>query len=256
MSDTIIELKHIANRYGSHVVHEKLNLHVGKGEILGLIGGSGSGKSVLLRTILGLKEPNEGEVRLLGEDPYAMTEKQRRALFQKIGVVFQDGSLFSNLSVLDNVAFPLREYKDMKNAEIEKKAREAIKLVGLDKEAAEKFPSELSGGMTRRAALARALVVEPEILFLDEPTGPLDPVAADAFDELILSLKEKFDLTVLIITHDLNTLMKICTRIAMIVDKRVTEGSVKDMMDKKNPEIQAFFHGERMKALLAPRKAA
>lgn len=251
----VIEAKKIVNRFGTKTVHDHLNLELAKGEILGLIGGSGSGKSVLLRTILGLQKPKSGTVKLLDKDPYVLSEAERRELFQRIGVLFQDGALFSGLSVLDNVAFPLREYKRLKNKEIEAKARKAIELVGLEKDAAEKFPSELSGGMTRRAALARALVLEPEILFLDEPTGPLDPVAADAFDELILSLTKKLDLSVLIITHDLNTLVKICDRIAMIVDKKIVEGDLDAMLADKNPSIRAFFHGERMKHL-TPKKAA
>lgn len=241
------EAKNIVNRFGPKTVHDGLNIHLDKGEILGLVGGSGSGKSVLLRTILGLQKPTRGQVTLLGKDPYALKEAERRALFQRIGVLFQDGALFSALSVLDNVAFPLREYTSLKESEIQSKARKAIEMVGLEKDACAKFPSELSGGMTRRAALARALVLEPEILFLDEPTGPLDPVSADAFDELILSLAEKLELSVLIITHDLNTLVKICGRIAMIVDKRVVAGSLDDMLASKNASVRAFFHGARMK---------
>lgn len=240
------EAKNIVNRFGPKTVHDGLSIYLDKGEILGLVGGSGSGKSVLLRTILGLQKPTRGQVTLLGKDPYALKEAERRALFQRIGVLFQDGALFSALSVLDNVAFPLREYTSLKEDEIQKKSRKAIEMVGLEKDACAKFPSELSGGMTRRAALARALVLEPEILFLDEPTGPLDPVSADAFDELILSLAKKLDLSVLIITHDLNTLVKICGRIAMIVDKRIIAGTLDDMLGSKDPSVRAFFHGARM----------
>lgn len=249
MAGHAIIAKNITNRFGSKVVHDRLDLTLEKGEILGLIGGSGSGKSVLLRTILGLKKPNGGSVKLLGENPYKLAAKDRRNLYQRVGVLFQDGALFSGLSVLDNVAFPLREYKKMSGKDIEAKALETIELVGLEKDAAKKFPSELSGGMTRRAALARALVLEPEILFLDEPTGPLDPVAADAFDELILDLKKRLDLSVLIITHDLNTLVKICDRIAMIVDRKIVAGSLDDMILDKRKDVRAFFHGERMKQL-------
>jgi len=247
----VIDAKNITNRFGPKVVHDKLDLQLAKGEILGLIGGSGSGKSVLLRTILGLQKPTSGSVRLLGENPYDLAEDQRRKLFQRIGVLFQDGALFSGLSVLDNVAFPLREYSELKKAQIEEKARETIRLVGLEDDAAAKFPSELSGGMTRRAALARALALDPEILFLDEPTGPLDPIAADAFDNLILDLAKKMNLSVLIITHDLNTLVKICDRIAMIVDKKIVAGDLKHMLAQKNEGVHAFFHGERMNKLKA-----
>ncbi|HEY8964516.1 MAG TPA: ATP-binding cassette domain-containing protein [Alphaproteobacteria bacterium] len=256
MVDKVIDVKNIVNRFGTKTVHDHLNLHLDKGEILGLIGGSGSGKSVLLRTILGLLKPKEGTVMLLGKNPYDLNEQQRRALFQRVGVLFQDGALFSGLNVFDNIGFPLREYQAAKGNEIEEKVYDVLDKVGLERDVAQKYPAELSGGMTRRAALARALVMEPEILFLDEPTGPLDPVAADDFDELILSLRKNLDLSVLIITHDLNTLIKICTRIAMIVDKKIIDGSIDDMIKNKNADIQAFFHGARMNALSNARKAA
>lgn len=246
--EKIIDLRDIINRFGAKTVHDGLNLQVEKGEVLGLVGGSGSGKSVLLRVILGLQKPAEGVVRLFGKDPYTLKEEDRRALFEKIGVLFQDGALFSGLNVLDNVAFPLREYR-RKQGDIEARAKKMIKLVGLEEDAACKFPSELSGGMTRRAALARALVLEPDLLLLDEPTGPLDPVAANAFDDLILKLKDEMDLTVLIITHDLNTLVKICTRIAMIVDKKIIAGTLQEMRSGKNASVKSFFQGERMKQM-------
>lgn len=255
MTEKVAVAKNIVNRYGSKTVHDHVDIHLNKGEILGLVGGSGSGKSVLLRTLLGLKKPNEGTVELLGRDPYALSEADRRALFQRVGVLFQDGALFSGLSVFDNVAFPLREYGRMKGESLSKRVYEVLEQAGLEKDAATKFPSELSGGMTRRAALARALAMKPETLFLDEPTGPLDPVAANDFDELILSLSKNLDLSVLIITHDLNTLVKICTRIAMITDNRIIAGSLQDMLAKDNPAIRTFFHGERMNAIALTRKA-
>ncbi len=256
MESNVIDAKGITNRFGAKTVHDHLDLHLQKGEILGLIGGSGSGKSVLLRTVLGLQKPSGGTVELLGQNPYALKEKDRRALFRRIGVLFQDGALFSGLNVFDNIAFPLREYRAARGKDIHTRVTRAIEQVGLEKDVVSKFPSELSGGMTRRVALARALVMEPEILFLDEPTGPLDPVAADDFDELILSLTSKMDLTILIITHDLNTLVKICTRIAMIVDKRIVTGSLEDMLNNDHAQIREFFHGERMNNLSATRKAA
>jgi phospholipid/cholesterol/gamma-HCH transport system ATP-binding protein len=256
MAQTVIMAKHITNRFGTKTVHDHLDIHLDKGEILGLVGGSGSGKSVLLRTLLGLKKPDEGTVELLGHDPYALNEKDRRALFQRIGVLFQDGALFSGLNVYDNIAFPLREFKAKKDRDISTRVYGLLEQVGLEKSAAQKLPSELSGGMTRRVALARALVMEPEILFLDEPTGPLDPVAANDFDELILTLSKSMNLSVLIITHDLNTLVKICTRIAMIADKHVISGSLTDMLADKNADIKAFFHGERMNKINITRKAA
>lgn len=254
--EKVIDAKKITNRFGPKVVHDALDLYLEKGEVLGLIGGSGSGKSVLLRTVLGLQKPAEGTVKLLRHDPYALSEKERRALFQRIGVLFQDGALFSGLNVFDNIAFPLREYRAAKTRDIASRVHTVLEQVGLEKDVAAKIPSELSGGMTRRVALARALVMEPEILFLDEPTGPLDPVAADDFDELILSLKKTLGLSVLIITHDLNTLMKICTRIAMIADKKIVTGTIETMMKDDNATVKAFFHGERMNALSKHRKAA
>lgn len=256
MTETVFEAKGIINRFGAKTVHDKLDIHLDKGEILGLIGGSGSGKSVLLRTLLGLQKPSDGSVMLLGHNPYELSEKDRRALFQRIGVLFQDGALFSGLTVFDNIAFPLREYRAAKKSDIEQRVYKTIEQVGLEKDVVKKYPSELSGGMTRRVALARALVMEPEILFLDEPTGPLDPVAANDFDDLILSLTKNLDLSILIITHDLNTLVKICTRIAMIVDKRVVVGSLDDMLKNDHDAIRAFFHGERMNQLNIKQKAA
>lgn len=252
--DAVIQLKNVTNRFGNQILHNKLDLAVDKGEIVAVIGGSGSGKSVLLRTILGLHKPAQGSAGLLDKDPYALSEKEKRALYRRIGVVFQDGALFSGLSVLDNVALPMREYTNLSAPDVESLALFKIKMVGLEEDAAYKFPSQLSGGMSRRAALARALALDPEILFLDEPTGPLDPVSAAEFDTLINALQKALGLTVFIITHDLDTMLTLCSRILMLADKKIFAGTVEEMRAFDNPDVKAFFHGARMEHLLS-RKA-
>lgn len=244
---SVIEVKGVVNRFGDQVVHDGLDLILEKGEILGLVGGSGSGKSVLLRTILGLHTPDKGAVLVEGRDVITMSEHEKRQMAGKWGVLFQDGALFSGLSVLDNVGLPLREHTPLPEKDIENLAAFKLGLAGLDNEAAVKFPAALSGGMVRRAALARALALDPEILFLDEPTGGLDPVAAAAFDELVLMLHRALSLSILIITHDLDTLVTVCDRIAMLVDKKAVSGTLEEMMQSENPEIHAFFCGPRMR---------
>lgn len=245
----LIEAKNIVNRFGSQLVHDGVNLTLNKGQILGLVGGSGSGKSVLLRTLLGLHKPDKGTVTVDGKNVTDMNEEEKTALAREWGVLFQNGALFSNLSVLDNVCLPLREYTDMSDEDIESLAAFKLRMVGLENDVARKSPSELSGGMARRAALARALALDPKILFLDEPTSGLDPVSAAAFDKLILKLHHILKLSVLIITHDLDTLLTVCDCITMLVDKKAVTGSVNDMMRSDNPEIHAFFCGPRMRSI-------
>jgi phospholipid/cholesterol/gamma-HCH transport system ATP-binding protein len=247
MSGAVIEARGIVNRFGDQVVHDGLDLTLEKGEILGLVGGSGSGKSVLLRTILGLNKPAGGTIRVSGKNVVTMKEADKREMARKWGVLFQDGALFSGLSVLDNIALPLREHTSLSKEDAESLAAFKLEMAGLESEAAAKFPSALSGGMVRRAALARALALDPEILFLDEPTGGLDPMAAAAFDELILKLRRVLRLSVLIITHDLDTLVAVCDRIAMLVDKKAVVGTLKEMMRSDHPEIHEFFCGPRMR---------
>jgi len=249
----LVELKDVTNRFGAQVVHDGVDLILNENETLGLVGGSGSGKSVLLRTMLGLNKPQEGQVLIDGEDLYALSEKERVDVQKKWGVLFQNGALFSGLSALDNVALPLREYTRLSPKSIEDLASLKLQMVGLDAEAVEKFPAALSGGMVTRAGVARALALDPELLFLDEPTGALDPQSAASIDELMQSLRRNLGLSILIITHDPNTIVNICDRIAMIVDKKVESGTLDELLHSSNPKIQDYFSGPRMKAALSER---
>lgn len=242
--EPVIEVKGLTTRFGKQVVHDHLDFTLYRNEIVGLVGGSGSGKSVLLRSILGLIQPAEGTIDIRGRGG------KESANHENWGVLFQNGALFSGMSVLDNVALPIREHYDLPEKEIEQLALSKLQMVGLAAEAGYKKPSELSGGMVKRAALARALALDPEILFLDEPTAGLDPIAAASFDELIHTLRDVFGLSVLIITHDLDTLTSICDRIAMLVDKKITAGTLEDMMESTHPWIKEYFTGPRMRAVL------
>ncbi len=250
---TLIELKSVTNRFGSQIVHDGISLELYEDETLGLVGGSGSGKSVLLRTMLGLNKPLQGEVLAAGTNLYDLSPEQRLDIQKKWGVLFQNGALFSGLSVLDNVALPLREHSGLSPKAIDELALLKLRMAGLEAEAADKYPSALSGGMVTRAGVARAMALDPEILFLDEPTGALDPVAAASLDELMQSLHEILKLSILIITHDPNTLVTVCDRIAMIVDKKVESGTLDDMLKSTNPQVREYFSGPRVKAVLAER---
>ncbi len=252
----VVEVKNVVNSFGPQVVHDGVNLTLEKREILGLVGGSGSGKSVLLRTILGLHKPKSGEVLIGGKNIHDLSAKQMLEIQKNWGVLFQSGALYSGLTVLDNIALPLREYSDLSSKAIEELALFKLEMVGLKPETAYKYPSELSGGMSRRAGLARALVLDPAILFLDEPTAGLDPIAAAAFDELIMSMRDVLGLSVLVITHDLDTLVTVCDRIAMLVDKKVQVGTLQDMLASDHPWIKEYFGGARMRAVIDKPKEA
>ncbi len=253
MAEPLIVVKGLVNRFGTQTVHDHLDMTLNRGEILGLVGGSGSGKSVLLRTILGLNIPKEGEVLVDGTDMLKLSADEKLEMQKRWGVLFQNGALFSGLTVLDNVALPLREHTGLSDREIDDLARLKLQMVGLKPEAAEKYPSQLSGGMVKRAALARALALDPEILFFDEPTAGLDPIAAAAFDQLTTSLRDAMNLSVLIITHDLDTLTGICDRIAMLVDKKVETGTLDDMLKSSHPWIKEYFQGPRMRTATGKR---
>ena len=249
--DIVIRIKGIVTRFGAATIHEGINLEVRRGEVLGLVGGSGSGKSVLLRTIVGLNRPAAGDIEVLGHDVLRLGPAEQRQLEQRWGVLFQDGALFSSLTVAQNIEVPLREHYPMPEPLMDEIAACKISMVGLSEDTAEKFPAQLSGGMRKRSGLARALALDPEILFLDEPTAGLDPIAAAAFDELIRDLKASLGLTVFLVTHDLDSLFAICDRVAVLVDKTLRIGTLAQHLRDDHPWIHAYFHGPRGRAAQA-----
>ena len=237
----VITVSNLVNRFGPQVVHDDLNLRVRRDEILGIVGGSGAGKSVLMRSILGLHKPTSGHIEVLGHE----IRYRQPGPFQEWGVLFQGGALLSGLTVQENVELPIALYSDMAVATRRELACLKIWMVGLDLTAAAKYPSELSGGMRKRAALARALALEPQILFLDEPTAGLDPIAATEFDELITYLQANLDLTVVMITHDVDTLFGICNRVAVLVDRDVIVGTLDEILASPHPWIEEYFSDPR-----------
>jgi phospholipid/cholesterol/gamma-HCH transport system ATP-binding protein len=244
----VISVHGLVSRFGDQVVHDGVDLDVRRGEVLGVVGGSGSGKSVLLRSVIGLRRPQAGSVEVLGYDVLGLSDAEAQALEQRWGVLFQDGALFSSLTVAQNIEVPLREHVPMPEPLMDEIAACKIAIVGLPEATADKFPAQLSGGMRKRAGLARALALDPEILFLDEPTAGLDPIAAADFDQLIRDLKASLGLTVFLVTHDLDTLFAICDRVAVLVDQKIRIGTLDQHLKDDHPWIHAYFHGPRGRA--------
>jgi phospholipid/cholesterol/gamma-HCH transport system ATP-binding protein len=247
----VLEVHGLVNRFGNQLVHDGLDMVVFQDEVFGIVGGSGSGKSVLMRTILGLQHPQAGTVRIEGHDITHLSEAQLRPIKARYGVAFQEGALYSGLTVLQNVQLPMIEYFDLEKAVLDDLALLKIRLVGLPADAAGKYPSQLSGGMVKRAAIARALALDPGLLFLDEPTSGLDPVSAAAFDDLVLFLQKQLKLTIVMITHDLDSIFRTCNRVGVIVDRKMESDTLDRIVDHPNPWIQEYFHGERARARLA-----
>jgi phospholipid/cholesterol/gamma-HCH transport system ATP-binding protein len=248
---TIIEVTGLVTRFGRQTIHENLSLSVRRGEVLGVVGGSGTGKSVLMRTIIGLNKPRAGQIKIFGVDVGRLSQAGWRKLQRRWGVLFQDGALFSSLTVAENVEVPLREHTHLQAAARRDLVALKLALVGLSADAAHKYPSEISGGMRKRAGLARALALDAEVLFLDEPTAGLDPISANRFDELIKTLQASLNLTVVLVTHDLDTLLGICDRVAALVDKRVLVGTVEELMQVDDPWLKDYFLGPRGRAATA-----
>lgn len=248
--EVVLSVRDVTVAFGENVVLDKLCLNVKRREILGFVGASGSGKSVLLRTVLGLNKKRSGTIKLFGVDLDTADEAERMRLDMRVGVLFQHGALFSALTVLENIQVPMREYLDLPQALMDELALLKIELVGLPADAAGKFPSELSGGMIKRAALARALSLDPEIVFLDEPTSGLDPIGAAEFDELVVKLRDTMGLTVYMVTHDLDSLFSTCDRVAVLGKKRVlVEGTIEDMLASEEPWVKSYFRGKRARQL-------
>jgi phospholipid/cholesterol/gamma-HCH transport system ATP-binding protein len=256
VSGNVIEVRGLRTRFGSHVVHDELDLDLRRGEILGVVGGSGTGKSVLLRSIVGLNPPAAGTVRVLGQDVGAMHGAAREALERRWGVMFQNGALFSSLNVRENVEVPLRAVPGLSPELRAGLAELKVSMAGLPWNANDKYPSDLSGGMKKRAGLARALALDPEIVFLDEPTAGLDPIGADAFDRLIVELRDALNLSVFMVTHDLDTLHACCDRIAVLAERRVlVTGTMTEMLEVDHPWVHEYFHGPRARAAVATGRA-
>ena len=250
-AEAILSARGIVNRFGKQEVHDKISLDVMRGEIFGIAGGSGSGKSVLLKTLTGLHEPNAGKVFLNGKTIETISPAERASL---IGVLFQQGALFSSLSVAQNVMLPIREYTDLPAPDREGIAAMKLELAGMSAETGIKFPSELSGGMIKRAALARALALDPEILFLDEPTSDLDPLTASGIDTMIGQLNQSLGVTVVLVTHDLTTLFTLCDRVGVLVDKKIIIDTLEGLLRSEHPWIHDFLHGPRAQGAMTARK--
>src|SRR6202158_4551017 len=244
--DVVLEVRDVVVGFGDHIVLDHVDLDVYRGEILGFVGGSGAGKSVLMRTILGLLPKREGTIKVFGVDLAAVSDAERQAIERRWGVLFQQGALFSSLTVRENLQFPIREYLHLSEDLLDELVVVKLEMVGLGADVCDKFPSELSGGMTKRVALARALALDPEIVFLDEPTSGLDPIGAGEFDDLIRTLQRTLGLTVFMVTHDLDSLHTVCDRIAVLAEGRViTAGPMATMLASEHPWLKAYFRGKR-----------
>ncbi|MBA4040833.1 MAG: ABC transporter ATP-binding protein [Sphingobium sp.] len=253
MADTIISVRGLCTSFGEQIVHDGLNLDVRRGEILGVVGGSGTGKSVLMRSIIGLQHPDAGDVSVFGSSTLRREDHGSVDIRRRWGVLFQGGALFSTLTVAENVQVPLREfYPGLSQALLDEIAAYKVVMTGLPPDAGPKYPAELSGGMRKRAGLARALALDPELLFLDEPTAGLDPIGAAGFDDLTRALQQTLGLTVFLITHDLDTLYAICDRVAVLADRRVIAvGTIEELLALDHPWIQSYFRGPRGRAATA-----
>lgn len=248
-ANPVIEVHHVSTRFGASVVHEDINLTILQGEIFAIAGGNGTGKSTLLREIIGLQTPAEGRIRLFGQDMSTVGAQPTQDVYRRFGVMFQQGALFSSLTLAENVAVPLKEHTDISPALIRDLVALKIATVGLPGESAGKFPNELSGGMRRRAALARAIIMDPELLFLDEPTAGLDPIIAAGFDELVLHLKAVLGLTVIMVTHDLDSLWRIADRVAVLGNGTILGiGTMEELARSTDPTIHEYFQGPRGRA--------
>ena len=249
--EAVIKIRGLVNGFGDKIIHDHIDLDVWRGEVLGVVGGSGTGKSVLMRTIIGLNKPREGSIDVFGKRTTFAESARMRPLEMRWGVLFQEGALFSSQTVAENIQVPLREYTKMSHALMDEIAAMKLSMVGLPPDAGAKYPSELSGGMKKRAGLARALALDPELLFLDEPTSGLDPISANMFDELIKSLQKSLGLTVMMVTHDLDSLRAVTDRIAVLVDKKIVTGTIDTLRQDKTPWIHEYFAGARGRAALA-----
>ncbi|MBT5051026.1 MAG: ABC transporter ATP-binding protein [Rhodospirillaceae bacterium] len=247
-SEIVIRIAGLRTQFGSTIIHDGLDLEVRRGEVMGIVGGSGTGKSVLLNTIVGLNKHTAGTISLFGQDLSKLNEADSRQIKTRWGVLFQQGALFSSLTVAQNVQVPMKEFTDLSPAMMNELTALKISMVGLPHDACHKYPSEISGGMRKRAGLARALALDPEILFLDEPTAGLDPIGAAAFDTLIDDLRDSLGLTVFMVTHDLDSLYAITDRIAVLVDHHVIVGTLTDLLQNPHPWIHEYFRGPRARA--------
>lgn len=256
-AETVLAVRDLTVGFGANIVLDKLNLDIYRGEILGFVGASGTGKSVLMRTVLRLLPRRSGSIKILGVEYDEVSEEERMKLDMRLGVLFQHGALFSSLTVLENIQVPMREYLNLPQDLMDELARLKIDMVGLAPEAADKFPSELSGGMIKRAALARALALDPDLVFLDEPTSGLDPIGAAEFDNLIAKLRDTLGLTVYMVTHDLDSLFSVCDRIAVLGQKRVlVEGTIEDMLACEDDWVKSYFRGKRARSIVRDDKRA